>query len=616
MRAKTELGHADYRMNTTRHPLSTDLGLRLQAEAIHQLFTGYIGVVMYMPVLPLVLVLGLWAYVDKVALLIWFLAALTMPAYQYMLARRYLARRPAVEDAARWARHVSWTALVDGIVWGTAGFLFYVPDATPPQLILLGLIIGIPAGSIFTASWWPATQYTNAYSSIGLTALGLALRGTSGETTMALLLAVYMVILYPIMRQAHGMAMDTLSLRFENIDLIEQLRQEKQVAEQASIDKSKFLAAASHDLRQPVHALAMFTRVLEERTSEPLMRDLVGNVQHCVTSLESLLLTLLDISKLDAGIIETNRVHFTLASLVERLREEYAPQVEAKGLRMLVQCGDELIANSDPAHVERILRNLIANAIRYTPAGEIAIECTAANGNIEVEVRDTGIGIPEAQHDRVFQEFVQLGNPERDRSKGLGLGLSIVHRLADLLGTRVELRSTPGVGSSFRFTLPAGDPEACVHTAEMLVQPPPDLPPSVLANALIAVIDDDAIVREGMRMLLENWGCGVVAAEDSASLLTALDKAGLKPDIVVADFRLRNENTGLAAIRHVESRYGASIPGLIITGDTAPERLSEVHSSGYQLLHKPVQPAKLRVTLQSLLRAKAAAGGAPASPDP
>jgi signal transduction histidine kinase/ActR/RegA family two-component response regulator len=615
VRAQPAPDHVENRMNTSHRPLASIFSLRLQAEAAHQLFMGFIDVVKFMPLLPLALVLGLWAYVDRVELLVWLVAALTMPACQYALARRYRACRPAPEDAPRWARWVTWTSLVEGIVWGAAGILFYVPDALPPQLILIGLIIGMPAGSIFTTSWWPATFYTIAYSEVGLTALGLALRGTPGETAMAIVLAIYMVILYPIMRQAHSMAMDTLALRFENLDLVEQLRQEKQIAEQASIDKSKFLAAASHDLRQPVHALAMFTRVLEERTTEPFMRDLVGNVQHCVTSLESLLLTLLDISKLDAGIIETNRVHFPLTFLVERLRDEYAPQAKAKGLRMSTH-GGELVANSDPAHVERILRNLIANAIRYTPAGEIAIECTAVDGNIEVEVRDTGIGIPEAQHDRVFQEFVQLGNPERDRCKGLGLGLSIVRRLAGLLGTRVDLRSTPGVGSSFRFALPAGDPEACVHTAEMLVQPPPDLPPSVLANALIAVIDDDAVVREGTRMLLENWGCGVVAAEDSASLLTALDKAGLKPDIVVADFRLREENTGLAAIRHVESHYGASIPGLIITGDTAPERLSEVHSSGYQLLHKPVQPAKLRVTLQSLLRAKAAAGGAPASPDP
>jgi signal transduction histidine kinase len=583
-------------MKTTRQPPAADSKLRLQAEAAHQLYLGIVGVVPYMPLVPLALVVGLWAYVDAVELLIWFAAALTMPACQYILAMRYRAHPPAPEQAARWARLVTWTALVDGVVWGTAGILFYVPDALPPQLILLALIIGIPAGSIFTASWWPATQYTNAYSSVGLTALGLALRGNPAQTAMAVALVIYMLILHQVMRQAHGVAMKTIALRFENLDLVDQLRHEKQVAEQANIAKSKFLAAASHDLRQPVHALTLFTAVLSERARDTDMRGLVDRIQQCVAALESLFQSLLDISRMDAGVLETKTVDFRAAPLVERLHAEYAPQAEAAGLRMLKHCG-ELTARSDPALVERILRNLIANAIRYTDAGEIVIQCTAVDAGITMEVRDTGIGIPEDQHERVFQEFVQIGNPERDRSKGLGLGLSIVRRLAGLLGTRVELRSVPGVGSSFRFAVPAGDPDASIDTAEM-----PALPSSVLARALIAVVDDEADVRDGMRMLLESWGCRVIAAEDSASLLAALDKGGVKPDIVVADFRLREGYTGLAAIHHIESHYGVSIPGVIITGDTAPERLSEARSSGHLLLHKPVQPANLRALLQNLLR--------------
>ncbi len=583
-------------MKPTRHTPETDPNLRLEAEATRQLFQGILGVVPLMPVVPLALVLGLWAYVDRIELLIWFIAALIVPASQYILALRYRAHPPEPEGAARWARYITWTSLIEGVVWGVAGIIFYVPDALPAQLILLGLIIGMPAGSVFPTSWWPASFYTVAYSEVGLTALGLALRGNPGEIGMAVALVVYMFMLHQMMRQAHGVAMETIALRFENLDLVDRLRQEKQVAEQASIDKSKFLAAASHDLRQPLHALSLFTRVLEERTSDPDTRGLVDKIQRCVVALETLFQSLLDISRMDAGIVETKTVHFPVAPLVERLYAEYAPQAEAEGLRMVKHCG-EITAKSDPALVERVLRNLIANAIRYTRAGEIDVQCTSVHAGIEIEVRDTGIGISEDQHERVFQEFVQIGNPERDRSKGLGLGLSIVHRLAGLLDTCVELRSVPGVGSSFRFTLPAGDPEACVDTAEM-----PILPSSVLANALIAVVDDEVDVREGMRMLLENWGCRVITAEGSASLLAALDETGLKPDILVADFRLREGSTGLAAINHIESHFGASIPTLIITGDTAPERLSEVHSSGHMLLHKPVQPAKLRVTLQNLLQ--------------
>jgi hypothetical protein len=242
-------------MNTTRHPTATDPKLRLQAEAVRQLYQGILNVVPFMPLVPLALVAGLWAYVDKADLLIWFVAALTMPACQYMLARRYRTRSPEPEDAARWARYVTWTFGVEGIVWGVAGIVFYVPDALPAQLILLGLIIGMPAGSVFPTSWWPASFYTVAYSEVGLTALGLAVRGNPGEIGMAVALAVYMVMLRQMMRQAHGMAMESIALRFENLDLVDQLRQEKHVAEQTNVAKSEFLAAASHDLRQPLHAL-------------------------------------------------------------------------------------------------------------------------------------------------------------------------------------------------------------------------------------------------------------------------------------------------------------------------------------------------------------------------
>ena len=375
-------------------------------------------------------------------------------------------------------------------------------------------------------------------------------------------------------------------------------------AEEANAAKSRFLAAASHDLRQPLHALGMFADVLEERARDTDMLNLVEKIQHCATALESQFESLLDISKMDAGIIEAKIVHFPIAPLVQRLHAEYAPQAKAKGLQISNQCG-ELVVKSDPGLVERIIRNLVANAIRYTDAGEIVIRCTAVDAGVEMEVHDTGIGIPEAQHERIFEEFVQVGNPERDRSKGLGLGLSIVRRLAALLGTRVELQSAPGVGSSFYLTLPAGNPEACVNTSEMQA-----VSPSILANAMIAVVDDEGDVREGMRLMLENWGCRVMTAEDSANLLSAMDIAGATPDVLIVDFRLREGKTGIEAIRHIESHFGASIPSLIITGETAPERLNDANSVGYRLLHKPVQPAKLRALIQYLIRNRASTAGA------
>jgi CheY-like chemotaxis protein len=256
--------------------------------------------------------------------------------------------------------------------------------------------------------------------------------------------------------------------------------------------------------------------------------------------------------------------------------------------------------HSDPALVERILRNLIGNAIRYTSAGSITLRCRAEADEVVIEVADTGIGIPTDQQEHVFEEFVQLGNPERDRTKGLGLGLAIVRRLTDLLDARIVLESAPGHGSTFRLSLKAGDSVAVAeHSAAA------ETPINALQGAIVAVIDDEADVREAMRSLLEGWGCRVLAGEDADAVIAKLDAAAVIPDIVLADYRLRNDRTGVEAIQALRDHFLVDIPAAIVTGDTAPERLAEAQASGHLLLHKPLRPAKLRVLLQNLRHSRA-----------
>lgn len=302
--------------------------------------------------------------------------------------------------------------------------------------------------------------------------------------------------------------------------------------------------------------------------------------------------------------MEASPAHFKLRPLIERLAHEYAPQASARKVRLDWECAD-LVAYSDPALVERIMLNLLSNAIRYTDNGRIKIDVTPVRDSIAIGVTDTGVGIPYDKQEEVFHEFVQLQNPERDRTKGLGLGLAIVRRLANLLGCRVELRSRPGEGSRFIFEIPVGDEQA-------LAQSPSQSRFALtnhLAGKTIIVIEDEAEVREGTRVLLEGWGCSVIAAEELAGALAQLEETGDYPDIVIADYRLREGVTGAEVIERLQAIYGASLPGLIITGDTAPERLQEAQASGYQLMHKPVQPAKLRTLLNKLLTG-------PLQPDP
>ncbi len=568
------------------------------AEAVRQMYRIVADFTPLMLLPPLLLVWALWQRIDHLHLIVWLVVAELGPLIRYAQARSHRKRRPTADQARYWANALLFPTLIDGFAWGTAGLLFLVPDSAPHQVILLASIIGIPAVSIFSTSYWPRVQYAFLVPALSLTAIELARQGSEVSVALAVGLIAYLVSFFRVMTHAHRAAMRAIELRFENLDLVAQLRVQKEAAEQANVAKSKFLAAASHDLRQPLHALGLFITALNERIRYPEVRSIVDNINRCVAALGSLFEALLDVSRLDAGVVEPKRVHFALRTVLERLAAEYKPQARAKGLTFEMTGGEQVLY-SDPALVERILRNLFVNAICYTPQGGVRVDALNANGQVEISVRDTGPGIPLDKHEEIFREFVQLANPERDRTKGLGLGLAIVRRLASLLDGTVTVESGVGDGSLFRVRLPRGEPSAVTTAAEEV----PDLPARPFAGWLIVVIDDEQTVREAMQVLLDGWGCATVTAEDAAAAASALRAAGRLPDAIVADYRLREGTTGAQAIDQLQAEFGASIPACIITGDTAPERLQEARASGYLLLHKPVQPGKLRAVLTSLQRA-------------
>jgi signal transduction histidine kinase/CheY-like chemotaxis protein len=574
-----------------------DRNAEIQAEAVHQYYqviTSAAPLILLLPLLPFIV---LWPRIDHLHLITWFVATVSAHLSRYVLTRCYQARQPAVEHARRWANAMSLAALAEGVMWGIAGLLFLLPDSVPHETMLLTMLVGMSAGAIFSTSFWPRSMFAFAVPALGLTTLGLVWQESAASLGLAGALMVYLVILKRMTRQANRTAMRAIGLRFENLDLIAQLRVQKEAAEQANIAKSKFLAAASHDLRQPLHALGLFSTALNERIRYPEVRSIVGNINRCVAALGSLFEALLDISRLDAGVVELKRVHFALCIVLERLAVEYEPQARAQGLTFEI-AGGEQVLYSDPALVERILRNLIVNAIRYTPQGSVRVDARKVGGQVEITVHDTGSGIPPDKREVIFHEFVQLANPERDRTKGLGLGLAIVRRLAMLLDGTVTVASEVGGGSLFRVQLPSGDPSAVATE----VEDAPVLPTQPFADWLIVVIDDEQTIREAMQVILEGWGCVTVAAEDAAGAVSALRTTGKNPDAIVADYRLREGATGAQAIDQIQAEFGTAIPAFIITGDTAPERLQEARASGYLLLHKPVQPGKLRAVLASLQR--------------
>jgi signal transduction histidine kinase/CheY-like chemotaxis protein len=381
------------------------------------------------------------------------------------------------------------------------------------------------------------------------------------------------------------------------------LAAKKESAERANVAKTRFFAAASHDLRQPMHALSLFVAALKARPLPADAQALADQIDASTGAMELMFNALLDISKLDAGVIEAQIQHFPIQPIFDRLAAQFGPVADEKGLRFSIR-PSPLYLNSDPLLIERILINLVSNAVRYTEHGGIVVGCRPRGEFVRLAVSDTGSGVPPEQQENIFQEFVQLDNPARDRNKGLGLGLAIVARLARLLGHEVRLDSRPDRGSSFCVAVPRG--------IAALVRPaaPPLPPPGVLPDdALVVLIDDESAILDGMRALFANWRIGLVASFDHASAVAELDALGRAPDVIVSDYRLPGDD-GVAVIARLRARYGKAIPAVVVSGDTAPETIQAISAAGLTVLHKPLRPAKLRALMTHLIQqARTGEGG-------
>ena len=377
----------------------------------------------------------------------------------------------------------------------------------------------------------------------------------------------------------------------------EQLRSARDAAERANESKSRFLAAASHDLRQPLQALNLFTFALAESAAASGEGELIRDMRHALGAMEGVLNGLIDISKLDAGVVTPEFSNVPLAEMLDQLRGAFAMQAKERGLEFRV-VPSSLVARTDPDLLSRILDNLISNAIRYTPSGRILLGCRRRGSNVSVEVWDTGTGIPSDQIEHVFEEFYQLDNPARDRDKGMGLGLAIVDRTARLLEHTVEVRSKPGHGSMFAVYLPM-ETEAPVSD---FVAAGESTRCDLTGNRIL-VIEDDKTVLGATRTLLERWGAGVASANTTDEALERIAEEDFRPDLVIADYSLPHHETGTQAIECLRGALGYPVSGIIITGDTAPARVKEAQNAGFQVLHKPVDAASLRDLIGTLVNA-------------
>jgi two-component system, sensor histidine kinase len=373
------------------------------------------------------------------------------------------------------------------------------------------------------------------------------------------------------------------------------LREAHAEAERANRAKSRFLAAASHDLRQPLQAAHLFAAALKIGLREQGDLELLGSIEDALKSANELLDALLDVSRLDAGVLAPQIRKFAAADLLDQIETEFSEAAREKQLMLRVLPSSATIL-TDPTLLGRILRNLVSNALRYTERGRVLVGCRRAGNRLAIEVLDTGIGIAADKLERIFEEFYQVGNPERDRTRGLGLGLAIVAGVAKLLDHPVEVRSVPGRGSVFRVLVPLA--QAQLEASLPSLRP---VAPAARPTGLLLAIDDDPEQLEAMKALFGRWGYQVLVAESAPAALTKLTQSRCTPNAIIADYRLRDGFTGADAIGYVRKGLGRQVPGLILTGDTEPARLAEASASGFELLHKPIEAHRLQDAIERLL---------------
>lgn len=370
----------------------------------------------------------------------------------------------------------------------------------------------------------------------------------------------------------------------------EALRLAKETAEQANSAKTRFLASASHDLRQPLQATGLYLSVLRDKMTEvaddPETAEVFSGIETSLDALGALLNSLLDVSKLDAGIIEPDITEFPVQSVLSRMSQQMRPVVEDRGLVLKVVASSAVI-RSDRTLIEQMLRNLLANAVRYTDRGGIVLGCRRRGGQLAIQVADTGIGIPNDRIPLIFEEFYQIGNVERDRSKGVGLGLAIVDRLSRLLNHPVRVSSELNRGTIFEVLVPM------VRQSRLHWLPAKSVVHHEHSQGVVVLIEDDPTVRKALAATVRRWDYTVCDVADASEADTALRRLGQRPALILADYRLRAGQTGVGAIADLRQAFGPTIPAIVLTGDTSPERLAEVQAQGLRLLVKPVDPDDL-----------------------
>jgi signal transduction histidine kinase len=567
--------------------------------------TGLVGntvgvvviVALYSKVVP-ALTMSLWALL--------FVAALVLRG---VLAATYLRRWRGSSALLRsWRNRYLTGVLATGALWGISVWLFYPFGDNLERTALLLTVYSFCISSVPAL----ATQLLAFVAFVALTFVPMILRiallpGRDGWALAGILLLIFGITVM-LGRSYHATFARIIALKQRGQQLLAQLQVEKVAADQARREaetanraKTQFFAAASHDLRQPLHALGLFAEALRHRVgADAEVAHLVNSINSSVDALEGLFSELLDITKIDTGGVEAHPENFSVEAMFARLKLHFEPTAFEKGLSLRFR-GARHFGYADPLLLERVVRNLLSNAIRYTVDGGIVVAARQRGDRLRFEVWDTGLGIRPHEQERIFEEFYQVAAdaPPLDpgQRKGLGLGLAIVRRLARVLEAPLRLRSVPGRGTVFSIEIPLGQRPKPTQPAS----PPRSVLGLTLDRKLIVVVEDDLAVLGGLDVLLKSWGADVVAFESFASACewaeAARNQGLVKPDLLIVDFRLESGHTGTEVIRVMRETFGTALPAVIVTGSLMSNQEAEAQANDFHLLLKPVVPNKLRAMI-------------------
>ena len=547
----------------------------------------------------------MWEHVGALPMIAWLALIAANQAWRGSLTQAWRRTRPGVAAARRWGRYSMMGSLIAGALWGIAGWYTY-PSSPSYQALVIVCLFGVALGGLNLTAVYRPSFYAFILPAVVPLIVRVALVGDSVHLFTAFVMSVVYSFTLGFGHRLNDALTQSLAMRYANVDLIGELRERtraaheaRAAAEAANRAKSQLLAAASHDLRQPLHALGLYVAALAARAVDSEWRGLVGSVQSAAETLDQQFAQLLDLSRLEAGAVRPERQSVALTPLFTRIAAEFVPQAAARGLSLRI-VPTRVAVDTDATLLARILRNLVANAVRYTERGGVVIGVRRRGARVAIEVVDSGVGIALEHQVRVFEEFYQVRDNATDKAEGgMGLGLAIVRGLADVLGHDVRVVSRVGHGSRFAIVATRAigrGPKAHRHRGA-------DARDNgrALAGACVAVIDDDAASIDAMRVLFDTWGAVVVGASDARSLLARCQERRYVPDLLVADLRLSGGASGVDAVMRVRDQFGAAIPALVISGDTGTATERRVREAGLALLPKPVVATTLKAAALTLL---------------